>query len=409
MPFDSASFLPRHPAESPEAAPPGQAPAVASLSILHTEAATGFGGQERYVLQHMLAMRARGHRPALLCQPGAPVGQQARAAGLQVFELPMRTGAQLPAAIVHMVRLLRAMHFDVINTTSRRDTLVAASAARLARVPLVVRSRHLMNRIGSPLTYTWLPHRVITVSRFVGALLHDSGISAERIGITPPALPLTDWLHGPPRQAWAARCLLRTGSRRALGFGEGDLLVGCVAVLREAKGHADLLEAIAPLCQARPALHLLVIGDGDAAVAAGLRERSRALRIESQVHLLGEIADAARWMTALDVFALPTRREAAGTVFLEAAAAAVPIAATDVGGVPEMLARGINALLSPVGDIEGLRQSLRVLLDYPALRRSMGRAGWNWLRSQPRFTLGAQAEKTEALYRAWLEARRAPR
>lgn len=396
---------------APTAAPdphPTPSLAPAPLRILHAEAATGFGGQERYLLQHMLAMRARGHDVALLCPRGTPLACHAQRAGLQVLFVPMHNGTDVPAGVVRTWRLLRAMHFDVVNCTSRRDTLVAATAARLAGVPLAVRSRHLMNRIGSPLTYGWLPHRIITVSRFAGSVLREGGIDPTRIAIAPPALPSTAWLHGDPRQAWRYRLVLRRQARQSLGFDERAVLVGCVAVLRQAKGHADLLEAIAPLCHTRPDLHLLVIGEGEP-VGSELRLRRSELGLERQIHLLGEIADAARLMTALDVFALPTRREAAGMVFLEAAAAALPIAATDVGGVPEMLARGHNALLSQVGDIAGLRQSLQLLVDHPILRQSMGRAGWEWLRTQRQFTLAAQAEATEAFYRRWLEERHAMR
>lgn len=74
--------------------------------------------------------------------------------------------------------------------------------------------------------------------------------------------------------------------RAELGFGAQDIVVGCVAVLREPKGHADLLQAMVPLCRTHPNLHLVVIGDGQPVM-----DRLQALRdehgLQQQVHLLG--------------------------------------------------------------------------------------------------------------------------
>ncbi|HVJ37951.1 MAG TPA: glycosyltransferase family 4 protein [Stenotrophomonas sp.] len=378
------------------------------LSILHSEAATGFGGQETYLYRHLLAMRARGHRVALLCQPDAPLGQRARAAGIEVFHVPMGGAVRLAAGILRVRRLLRQQRFDVVNTTSRRDTLIVGCAARLARVGLVVRSRHLMSPVNSLLTYARLPHRVLAVSEHVRQLLVRRGVRAERIGVVPPAVAALPWLEAAPERAWSQRCDTRSRVRRELGFGASDLLVGCVAVLRQPKGHAELIEAIAPLCVQHPNLHLLLVGHGDD-VRRRLQAQCLAQGIQAQVHFLGYRQDACELMPAFDVFALATRREAAGTVLLEAAAAAVPIVATDVGGIPEMLERGGNALLSGVDDIAAMTQSLRLLVDHPGLRRRMGLAGWRWLRQHRQFTVAGQAEATERLYRRWQEERHASR
>ncbi len=378
------------------------------LAILHSEAATGFGGQETYLYRHLLAMRARGHRVALLCQPDAPLGQRAQAAGIEVFELPMGEALRLAIGILRVRKLLGDRRFDIVNTTSRRDTLIVACAARLARVGLVVRSRHLMSPVNSLLTYATLPHRVLAVSEHVRQLLVRRGMRAERVGVVPPAVAALPWLEGEPELAWSQRCDTRTRVRRELGFGSNDLLVGCVAVLRQPKGHAELIEAIAPLCLQHPRLHLLLVGHGDAA-RRRLQAQCLAHGIQAQVHFLGYRPDACELMPAFDVFALATRREAAGTVLLEAAAAAVPIVATDVGGIPEMLERGGNALLSGVDDIAAMTQSLRLLVDHPGLRRRMGLAGWRWLRQHSQFTVAGQAEATEQLYRRWQEERHATR
>lgn len=373
------------------------------LKILHTEAARGMGGQEIYLLRHLLAMRARGHDVSLLCQPGARLAEAARGHGFVVHTLEMGGLSRLLRGIPAVRHLVRAHRYDVVNVTSRRDALIAAAGARLAGAPLVVRSRHLMSPVHSLLTYTWLPHRIITVSQFVKRLLQERGIAPGRIGVVPPMAQSPQATGEEPMQrSWPELQRLRAEVRDEFGFNDDDVVVGCVAVLREPKGHLDLLDAIAPLCRENPKLHLLIIGDGEP-VMSRLKASSAQYGIERQVHLPGYRSDAARLMAGFDVFALPSHKEAAGTVFLEAAEAGVPIVATRVGGIPEMLVEQVNALLVELGDQAALTAALRTLATSGELRRKMGRAGREWLHDEHRFTVAGHCEATEHHYHQWLE------
>lgn len=370
------------------------------LRILHTEAAKGMGGQEIYIFRHMQVMRARGHHVALLCQPDARLATRARDDGFTVHTLRMGGMARLLRGIWSVSRLVRRERYDVVNTTSRRDALIAAAGARLGGTPLVVRSRHLMSPVNSLLTYTGLPHRVITVSNFVKQLLADRGIPAEHIGIVPPmAVAPTDTTHEP---SWQQLQETRARVRAELGFEEQDIVVGCVAVLREPKGHAELLQAMVPLCKANPRLHLVVVGDGQA-VMQRLQSTCAEHDLQRQVHLLGFRSDASQLMPGFDIFALATHKEASGTVFLEAAQAGLPIVSHRVGGVPEMLVEGSNAILTRLGDNSALTGALRLLVDDPERRRQMGRSGWEWICSAKRFSPEGHAEATEHYYHQWMK------
>jgi len=373
-----------------------------ALKILHTEAAKGLGGQETYIYRHMLAMRDRGHDLSLLCQPGARLGVIAREAGFSVHYLKMGGLLRLLRGIWSVKRLVRQHGFDVVNTTSRRDTLIAAAGARLADTPLVVRSRHLMSPVNSLLTYTGLPHRVLTVSSFVKQLLVARGIAESRIGIVPPIAVPPQWAQADSEDPWQRVRDMRAEVRRELGFDFRQIVVGCVAVLREPKGHVDLLRAIAPLCRQHSDLQLVIVGDGQP-VMDRLRALRQELGVQSQVHLLGYRPDACRLMAGFDIFALASHKEASGTVFLEAAHAGVPVVATRVGGVPEMVVEGGNAILAPLGDPTALTQALRTLVENPERRQRMGRAGWEWMRTAQRFSPSGHAEATERYYHQWLK------
>ena len=124
------------------------------LRILHTEAATSFGGQEHRIFKEMLAMRERGHHLELVCQAEAALAERMRSEGFRVHEVVMAGPRSFTVAAMHIARILRQGGFDVVNTHSRTDTMPAAAAGRLARTPLIVRTRHLAIPPGSLISYT---------------------------------------------------------------------------------------------------------------------------------------------------------------------------------------------------------------------------------------------------------------
>jgi glycosyltransferase involved in cell wall biosynthesis len=121
-----------------------------------------------------------------------------------------------------------------------------------------------------------------------------------------------------------------------------------------------------------------------------------------RVHFTGRRHDIGNVLMALDVFALPTHREALGTVFIEAAAMGVPVIGTDVGGVPETMLAGETGLLVPPRDPAALAAALETLLADPALRRRMGDAGRDLIRGQGLFSAERTAGQVEHAYTHWL-------
>jgi glycosyltransferase involved in cell wall biosynthesis len=362
--------------------------AGASLRILHTEAATSFGGQEFCIYKEMIAMRERGHHLELVCQPGAELGDRLSEAGFTVHRIVMDGAGNFLRAVVFIRRLLRRERFDVVNTHSRRDTVLAAIAARLAGTPLIVRTRHLAKPINSLYAYTWLAHRVIAVSRYVRKQLLDGGARPESVATihSPVVLP----------QVREGACL-----RDELGLPPDALVVGCVAVMRAEKGHGDLIDAFHLVCSRFPSAHLVLVGDG-MPLFDQLQAKVSALGLADRVHFTGRRHDIGNVLMALDVFALPTHREALGTVFIEAAAMGVPVIGTDVGGVPETMQAGETGLLVPPRDPAALAVALETLLANPALRRRMGDAGRELIRGQGLFSAERTAGQVEHAYTHWL-------
>jgi len=364
---------------------------VRSLRILHSEAAVAFGGQEHRVYKEMLAMRSKGHHLEAICQPHAQLLPRLREAGFTVHAVPMGGARNYLKGVATVYRILREGCYEVVNTHSRIDTLIAATAGRLAGTPLIVRTRHLANPVGSMLSYTWLPHRVTTVSDYVRRYLIQRGVPESRIATVYSPIVL------PPS-------ITRSTLREELGLAADDVVVGCVAVMRAAKGHRALVKAMAGLMTDRPNLHLVFVGSGSP-VFEQTQALVESLGLSQRIHLMGTRRDVPNLLAGFDLFALATEQEASGTVYVEAQASGLAVVGTDVGGVSEMFVDGETGLLIPPRDGPALTEALRRLIDDPALRRSMGEAGRRRVRDEGKFSTARLVERTEEVYARWLAER----
>ncbi len=358
------------------------------LRIVHSEAATDWGGQEQYIYRMMRLMRERGHHLEAICQPEAELTARLRDSGFTVHTMPMDGHLNYWRGVAQVRRILKAGRFDVLNTHSRRDAVLAGLGGRLARTPLVVRTRHLAKRPRSLLSYTGIPQRVITPSEFVRQSLVDKGVAPGKVAVVYPVVALRI-----PEEP--------STLRGELGLDEQAVVVGCVGAMRPRKGHHTLLQAMLPILRERADVHLVCVGDG-APIFQQLQAAVNQAGLQGQVHLLGQRGDVPNLLKGFDLFALATEQEASGTVFVEAAMAGLPVIGTRVDGVPEMLSENESGLLVPVGDVAALTQALRTLVDDPALRRRMGETGRRLILEQGKFTPEGMVARVEACYGRWL-------
>jgi glycosyltransferase involved in cell wall biosynthesis len=362
------------------------------MRILHSESSIGWGGQENRILNEMLALRERGHEMALLCRPGARLGERARGEGFAVFEAEMGNVLKL-TQIWRLRGLIASWRPDVLNTHSGRDTQMAGLAARLLgpRRPRVVRTRHLALPITSRFTYNTLVDHVVTVSAFVADFLARSGVRREQLSVVPTGI---DFTRFEPVAGGG-------GLRAELNLAPDTPLVGTVAILRMKKGHLDLLDAIPRVLERQPNCHFVFAGDGP--MREALEARVRELGLESRVHFLGLRRDVANVLQSLDLFVLPTHQEALGTALIEAAIQGLAAVGTRVDGVPEVVRDGETGLLVPPHDSAALAAAIVELLCDPERRRSMGATAARHAREH--YSIAGMAEGMLVVYRRLLEPR----
>jgi glycosyltransferase involved in cell wall biosynthesis len=174
-----------------------------------------------------------------------------------------------------------------------------------------------------------------------------------------------------------------------------------VANLRPEKGHDTLLAAAARVVGARPDTEFLIVGEG--AMRDALERRVRELGLSGRVRFLGERSDVAALLASSDVFVLPSRSEACPNSVLEAMAAGLPIVATRVGGVPELIESGATGLLVEADRPAELATALLDLMDQPQRAANLGRAARE--AAERRFSFDRMVSTFEHLYLSELTSR----
>lgn len=358
------------------------------LKILHIESSLGWGGQEHRTLKEMREMRNRGHCVELLTRPGAKLAERAAAENFITYDVKMRGGADL-IAVWQMLKIIKNNAYDVVNTHSGHDSLLGGFAGRLAKKPLVVRTRHLALAITSLATYKWLPHKVVTVSKWVENYLVSVGVPAENVKTIYTGIEAALKIENP-------------SLRKELNLADDDILAVTVAILRYEKGHKNLIDAAIPLFEKYPKLHLIFAGDGP--IFEELKNYISELNLTERIHLLGLRKDIPNVLQSCDFFALATRQEALGTSFIEAMNSGLAVIGTAVDGVPEVIQNEKNGILVPAKNPEALRNALELLIVDTNLRKQMGKTGKEI--TQTKFSVVKMAEEMESFYLQSIEQRK---
>ena len=275
-----------------------------------------------------------------------------------------------------LARSFRRRPVDLLHTnnTGCEESPVAA---RLAGIPRVLGTFHVDSKYDLAGTRSGLGHRALEClsNRCLHRAIAVSESTKEdwvRRTRLPPDRVVTIF-NGVDPDAFRRR-IGADEARARLGLpGDGALLIGGVGRLDEAKGFADLIEAVALLAGDHPGLVLAIAGDGP--LRPSLEAKARALGMADRVRFLGFQQDVRTVLEALDVFVLSSICEAIGYALLEAMAMGLPAVGTRVGGVPEVIVDGVTGSLVASRDPQALAASLRPMLASPELRGRMGRSG----------------------------------
>lgn len=368
--------------------------------ILYVITKSNWGGAQRYVYDLATSLPRDQFEPVVACGGNGELVTHLTHAGVRTvtiksFQRDIALGKDM-AAFLELLRLFRAERPHVVHLNSSKAGGVGALAARLAGVPRTIFTAHgwAFNEPRSTVVrgFIWLAH-------WVTALLCHAVIAvSKRDHAQGAAMPFVahkmTLIHNGIRPE---ELLPRKQAQREI-FGTvlpaKTLIVGTIAELHPNKGLACGLEAIKSLTDAGIPVVWGIIGTGEARTA--LLENVSVLEVTNRVVFAGTKERAARYLSAFDVFLLPSAKEGLPYVLLEAGAAHLPIVATNVGGIPEIVADGTTGMLVPPCDAESIVSALKVLAENHALRASLGNRARDTIANS--FSFERMFTKTEALY-----------
>jgi glycosyltransferase involved in cell wall biosynthesis len=257
-------------------------------------------------------------------------------------------------------------------------------------VPVIAATVH-SSRVRSPedvallASLTPMMDRLIVPSDSIAHKVRCEGRDGARFAVVPNGVDLSRFTAPAPPST------VRTDFR----IPAGAPLVGVVARIEAEKGHRHLLDAWPLVLRQAPDAWLLVVGEGSEADA--LRRQAASLgRAGRRIAFTGRREDISALTAELSVAVLPSLREAQGISILEAMARRVPVVASAVGGIPEVITSDVDGLLVPPADPVALAGAIGSLLGDPGLRRRIGEAGYRTVAD--RFSIDAQVKRIEAVY-----------
>jgi glycosyltransferase involved in cell wall biosynthesis len=362
------------------------------------------GGAGQHALRGALALDPADFQMTLITGRGNGLLDDARRAGLEVIVEPSLRAPVEPhsdlRALWRLHRLLRGRDFDVVHTHCAKAGAVGRLAAHRAGVPRLVHTYH-----GFPFhEFQAAPRRrgYVRIERWLGritdvALCVGTGVAVEAVRrqlIAPERVRtigvVADGADPPPAGPPPAR-LARHRARALLGLPPDATVVGAVGRLTYQKAPEDFLAALQAL--GRPGVTGVWVGDGE--LAGRLAAQARRLPGVRLV-LAGERGDVPDLLPAFDVFALPSRYEGLPTAVVEAMVCGVPVVATAVNAVGDVVVPGETGLLVPPGRPGLLAGAIRFLLDSPPDAARMAAAAR--ARLGDRFGAPARARALAAAY-----------
>ena len=326
------------------------------MRILHTEWSDDLGGQEKRVLAEAAGLSARGHYVAIVCREHAKIKNEAIKKGIAVHTLPLRKTYDV-SSIIRLVRFLKSEGFDVVNTHSGVDSWIGGIAARLAGVPVLVRTRHLNIPLKrSILNFIhYLPDMYITSGENMQrTLVEQCSFPAEKVISIPTGVPSE--FFDVKKDA---------GMKKKYGLQENAIVITNVGILRKVKGHEITLQAVRPVVDKFPEARFLLAGGGpDREV---LQQMAENMGISGFVIFTGHVENIPEIYSFTDVAILSSWSEGVPQSILQAMACSVPVVATKVGGVPEIITSGENGILVAPGDYAAIAEGVIKILSNPVM------------------------------------------
>lgn len=367
------------------------------IRVLHVIGGGEFGGAERHILTLFKAFDPREVLLEAACLFPVPFAPLARAEGMKVTVLPMRS--KLDLTIVRKLREILS-GYDILHTHGVRANFLGRLAARGTSLPVVstVHSllsldyphpvSRLLNSLCERYTRGMTDH-FIAVSAFLAAALEKEGVPREKVSVVYNGIAPANGDAG-----------MEATLRERFSLPKDVPLIVAVGRLHRVKGHRYFIAAAAQVLERYPQARFLVVGSGPE--RASLESLVAKLGLSGKVLFTGFVADIRKHYGEFTLLVLSSLSEGLPLTVLEAFLSGTPVVATRVGGLPEVIREGETGILVPPADAGALAAGICRVLDDPAAARAMATRGRELVERE--FSARRMAAETLAVYRRVLKS-----
>jgi glycosyltransferase involved in cell wall biosynthesis len=359
-------------------------------SVLFSIETSDPDGAEKMLINLAELLNKRGYRPVVCLLEEGWLADESRRCGYSTYVIPLERTVDF-RWVRRASKMVASERIDIIHAHEFAMNTYCTLLAAIARVPCVATvhgKNYSSDRWHRRMAYRAVARcaRMIAVSDDIKSFL------ATKVGVLRSRI--TTITNGIDIDRYSPASLSRRLFRDELGLSDDQPLIGCVGRLDGVKGHTFLVRAARTVCQRYPRAVFVLAGQGQ--LRDTLEEEANALGIGQNVRFLGYRHDVSAVLAALDIFVLPSLSEGLPLSLLEAMAASIPIVASNVGGIPEVVGDGQSGLLAEPGDPAGLAEKILMLLDNQALGKTIAQNARTIVLA--RFGVDAMVDAYERVY-----------
>lgn len=319
--------------------------------VVHTDGSRAWGGQEIRTLTELREMRRIGFRVALIVPADSELARRGKAEDFPVHAISSFAKFSLRSWL-ELFRIITAIKPTVLNTHSSEDSWMAGAVARLFRVPLVIRTRHVLAPISSALSYNLFPQVIFTCGSSIAERIVSQGVRSDKIVVLPTGNDENRFRFSPDT---------REKIRQAYGIGNHEILVGNVGFLRDYKGHPFILKTAAAMPE-----HYRVMFVGDGEERPALQAMARELGIEARVIFTGHQERPEDFFSAFDLCFFSSHiAEGVSQALIQSLLNGLPVLACRIPSTMEPLSLIEDYRVVDYDDVPAACQGLAELVSLP--------------------------------------------
>lgn len=340
-----------------------------SATVLHLIASNFVGGPEKQILHHARDLEGSPFAISVASFKDGPdtpeILSVAAASGIPHYELP---GGIRPAALNGLIALLRREKFSILCTHGYKSNILGRLACMSTGTQQVAFVRGWTAETWRVTLYERLERLALKTAPWVVCVSSRQAeqLAPVRRGRTQPVVVPNAIL--PAFQPEKSSAPL---TRQGAGIPQDDFVFGSVGRLSREKGHRYLLDAFARVCAAKAQANFFLILLGEGRELEALQQQAAELKISDRIKFAGFQRDCGQWMRLIDCLVQPSLTEGTPNSVLEALVEKLPVVATAVGGVPDLITDRKSGLLVPPSDPEAFAEAMLEVYNSPALREQL--------------------------------------